>query len=212
MTEWLPVPGYEGLYKVSDEGDVWSAPRPRARGGLLKQFGDGHGYPAVTLTMNGVQKRFGVHQLVALAFIGPCPPGQEVRHLDGNPANRSASNLVYGTHGENMHDVIRHGTSATARKTHCPAGHPYDEVNTYVHDGRRWCRACARVRYGYQGNPLPRDRTHCPHGHPYDDVNTYVDPTGRRQCRECRRERRERGGEELRKYNREYMRARRARA
>lgn len=190
VTQWLPVPGYEGLYQVSDEGQVMSFPRPRTRGGLLKQFNDSHGYPAVTLTRSGVQKRFGVHQLVALAFIGPCPPGQEVRHRDGNPANRSASNLIYGTHGENMLDATGHGTHPTGSRARCPKDHPYDEANTRLYDGRRWCRACARERSGYQGNPLPADRTHCPQDHPYDEENTYVDPQGKRHCRTCRRARR----------------------
>lgn len=174
---------------MSDDGQVTSTPRPRTRGGLLKQFDDGHGYPVVTLTANGTQKRFGVHQLVALAFIGPCPPGKEVRHLDGNPANRAASNLTYGTHGENMLDKALHGTDHNVAKTHCPAGHPYDEANTRIYDGRRFCRQCVRDRQGYKGNPLTRDRTHCPQGHPYDEENTYVDPRGKRHCRTCRRER-----------------------
>jgi hypothetical protein len=30
-------------------------------------------------------------------------------------------------------------------KTHCPVGHPYDEKNTYLYEGRRYCRACHRV-------------------------------------------------------------------
>jgi hypothetical protein len=192
VTQWLPVPGYEGLYQVSDDGQVLSAPRPRARGGLLKQFDDGHGYPHVTLTRGGRQKRFGVHQLVALAFIGPRPPGQEVRHLDGNSANPAVSNLAYGTHVENLLDKRRHGTDHNAKKTHCPAGHPYDEANTFVFRGSRYCRACAREQHGYKGNPLPGDRTHCPQGHPYDEVNTYKGPAGRRQCRTCRRERQQR--------------------
>lgn len=33
-----------------------------------------------------------------------------------------------------------------ARKTHCPQNHPYDEVNTYVHNGHRYCRTCNRTR------------------------------------------------------------------
>ena len=33
---WLPVPGYEGLYEVSNHGNVWSAPRATTRGGILK--------------------------------------------------------------------------------------------------------------------------------------------------------------------------------
>jgi hypothetical protein len=30
-------------------------------------------------------------------------------------------------------------------KTHCSNGHPFDEVNTHVYDGRRYCRACNRA-------------------------------------------------------------------
>lgn len=192
MTEWLPVPGYEGLYQVSDDGQVLSAPRATTRGGLLKYVYDSHGYPGVTLTRDGIQKRFGVHRLVALAFIGPRPDGLEIRHLDGNVANPAASNLAYGTHGENMTDKARHGTDHNLAKTHCPAGHPYDEANTALYEGRRFCRTCARERSGYKGNPLPGDRTHCPHGHLYDEANTYVDKTNRRHCRACKRERQSR--------------------
>lgn len=40
----------------------------------------------------------------------------------------------------------RHEGPANASKTHCPQGHPYDEANTYVRDGRRNCRACSKAR------------------------------------------------------------------
>jgi HNH endonuclease/NUMOD4 motif len=142
--EWRPVPGYEGIYQVADDSQILSAPRATTRGGLMKLYPDRHGYPWVTLTRNGVQKRYPVHQLVAAAFIGPCPPGQEVRHKDGNPANPSAGNLHYGTHAENMQDKALHGTDHNTAKTHCPAGHEYTPENTRVYQGRRWCRACAR--------------------------------------------------------------------
>lgn len=189
MIEWLPVVGYEGIYRVSDDGQIWSAPRANARGGLLKLYSDKHGYPWVTLTKDGKQKRRSVHQLVAEAFIGPRPPGQEVRHKDGNPANAGAANLLYGTHAENMQDKARHGTDHNTAKTHCPAGHPYDEANTRIYDGRRFCRQCVRDSQGYKGKGLPGDRTHCPQGHPYSEANTYIAPgVGKRICRICRRD------------------------
>lgn len=41
-----------------------------------------------------------------------------------------------------------------AKATHCPKGHPYDEANTLVYDGRRNCKVCknlqARIRYQQQ--------------------------------------------------------------
>lgn len=141
---WLPVIDYEGLYLVSDFGRVRSLPRNTTSGRIMKLPPDKHGYPWVTLTKNGKQKRRAVHQLVAEAFIGPCPEGQEVRHKDGDPANARADNLCYGTHGENMMDAVRHGTHPTGSVTHCPQDHEYTEENTRWYDGRRWCRQCAR--------------------------------------------------------------------
>ena len=35
---------------------------------------------------------------------------------------------------------------AGRRKTHCPAGHPYSEDNTFVRAGRRVCKACEQAR------------------------------------------------------------------
>ena len=36
------------------------------------------------------------------------------------------------------------GTSPNARKTHCPAGHPYSTENTRLNGGKRSCRTCER--------------------------------------------------------------------
>ena len=89
------------------------------------------------------------HRLVMFAFVGPCPPGQEVRHLDGDKLNPSLDNLVYGTRSENMRDMVRHGAHACFRlKPTCKYGHPFDEANTTYatrkRDGkrRRECRIC----------------------------------------------------------------------
>jgi hypothetical protein len=70
----------------------------------------------------------------------------EVRHKDGDPRNCRLSNLTYGTHAENMADMIEHGTSR-AKQTHCAAGHPFNEENTQVVEQkngrvRRFCRIC----------------------------------------------------------------------
>lgn len=143
MTNWRPVPGFEGLYQVSDSGEVLSTPRLRTRGGILKQYRNSKGYPAVTLHKNGKQRRYGVHQLVALAFFGPRPDGQEVRHLDGNPQNRNVTNLAYGTRTQNGLDRVAHGRDRNASKTHCAQGHEYTPENTRIYRGGRVCRKCA---------------------------------------------------------------------
>jgi hypothetical protein len=145
--EWRAIPGYEGLYLVSSLGAVRSLPRYRCRGGLMKTPINKNGYPEVNLTRLGAQKVHQVHALVLLAFCGPRPDGLVIRHLNGNPADPRLDNLTYGTCGENMADCVQHGRHKNRRKTHCPAGHPYDEANTYIlpsRPGARYCKACAR--------------------------------------------------------------------
>lgn len=143
MTAWLPVPGYEGRYDVSDDGQVRSwlkwyrepnAPLPRL---LTPSPNPDSGYPQVVLYKDrrGISKA--VHQLVALAFIGPRPDGQEVRHLDGDATNATRTNLAYGTSTENEADKVRR------ELTHCSRGHELTEQNTYRRGNRRECRRCA---------------------------------------------------------------------
>ena len=109
---WRWVPGYEGLYQVSDHGQVLSMARPKVpQDHLLKQQSTRTGYMTVSLWQNGRAWLITVHRLVLIAFTGPCPDGQEARHLDGNPANNLLPNLQWDTDAANGLDRVRHGTS-----------------------------------------------------------------------------------------------------
>jgi WhiB family transcriptional regulator, redox-sensing transcriptional regulator len=65
-------------------------------------------------------------------------------------------------------------------RARCPAGHLYDEANTYRYGSRRVCRTCHRARVR-----RPARATHCPYGHPYNQANTAYDARGHRRCRAC---------------------------
>ena len=122
MEQWRPIPGYEGLYEVSDLGRVRSLGRttrdrkvvpPR----VMKGSPDMGGYLSVKL-YGGEQGRGGrklrkVHHLVLEAFVEPKPQGKMCRHLDGDPQNNSLENLRWGTCAENAQDKIRHGRAGT---------------------------------------------------------------------------------------------------
>lgn len=148
---WMPVPGFEENYEVSDQGEVRSRPRAGTKGGTLKPFRTRGDYLQVGFR-NGTGKTYRtVHWVVTAAFLGPRPAGLEVRHLDGDKENCALSNLTYGTRSENGRDKRQHGTDRNVNKTQCLQGHPYDEVNTYFYPtGGRACRTCrreARRRY-----------------------------------------------------------------
>jgi hypothetical protein len=141
---WKAVPGYEGLYEVSDTGLVKSLSDRFGRERILKAAPATGGYLQVTLTRHGVRASCRVHVLIASAFIGPRPDGQEVRHLDGNRRNNDLRNLRYGTQSRNTLDSVAHGTHNQARKTHCVKGHPLVDGNLYTARGYRECMECRR--------------------------------------------------------------------
>lgn len=109
MTErFAQIPGYEGLYSVTDAGRIWDCRRNRFR--ALVPHTDG--YPTVRLSRDGTSRRFYVHRLVCVAFNGPPPfAGAQVAHRDGTPANAAVSNLRWSTQAENEADKTEHGRS-----------------------------------------------------------------------------------------------------
>lgn len=128
-------------YAVSNEGHIWNL----RTGRQLKPHEAGY-VGHVRVEFPGRDRRY-VHQVVARAFLGECPPGQETRHLNGDPKDNRLENLAYGTRSENVLDSVRHGTyrNANREKTHCPRGHAYSFENTYRRPtGARECRTCKR--------------------------------------------------------------------
>ena len=83
---WRPVVNYEGLYEVSDCGQV----RNVKRCSLLKNLKTQFGYYQVYLYKDGQRKGLKVHRLVAEAFI-PNPLGlPQVNHKDEDKTNNFA--------------------------------------------------------------------------------------------------------------------------
>ena len=116
---WLPIRGYEGFYEVSDLGRVRSVLHQTAkgpRGGRVLRPLDCHGYAQVSLSRYGVVRKRQVHKLVAEAFLGPCPIGQEVCHGPAGKGDNRATELRYDTHVENHHDRIRDRTTSRGEK------------------------------------------------------------------------------------------------
>lgn len=107
---WEWVKGFEGVYKISNWGNVKSANRniKHYRGGLSFRAGqvlsinlDKYGYPKVTLQKAGRRKYFTVHRLVATAFI-PNPDNlPQINHKDGDKTNNFVDNLEWCTDEDN---------------------------------------------------------------------------------------------------------------
>lgn len=128
MEQWKPIPGYEGLYEVSDLGRVRSFDRLVTRrnnggavssqlhkGRMLAQTKDRKGYLYVTLQTQSGRKRWYVAQLVLHVFVG-ASNGLLALHSNGLQTDNKLSNLRYGTHKDNSADAQLHGTVAKGER------------------------------------------------------------------------------------------------
>lgn len=98
MEVWKDIIGYEGLYKVSSFGRIYSCHMGRGK----KLQVDDEGYLRIALSKDGFTKRFGVHRLVAIAFIPNPNNYMIVNHKDEVTGNPNVDNLEWCTHKYNM--------------------------------------------------------------------------------------------------------------
>lgn len=88
-------------------------------------------------------------------YKGPIPEGLGVLHTCDNRRCVNPTHLYLGTHQQNMQDLVDRNRHATKNgyvpkgrplATHCKHGHPFDEANTYIAQGHRYCRICQATR------------------------------------------------------------------
>lgn len=113
--DWMPG------YRFGDDGLIWS----RRKCCRWNQLADEwrlvcvrrkpSGHLTIRVTVDGKKTAFYVHRLILEAFVGPCPPGLEACHNDGDPTNNRVSNLRWDTRESNIVDSINHGTFRRAR-------------------------------------------------------------------------------------------------
>lgn len=147
--EWRPLPAAPDHYSISELGEVRrTGAGPGAMVGLvLSQSWSPVGRYEFSVYVGGIQRRQKTHRQVALAFIGEPGPGEEVRHMNGDAGDNRVANLQWGSHTENMRDMLRHGTHNLAFRTHCKHGHQFTAENTRIaRSGARVCRTCSANR------------------------------------------------------------------
>jgi integrase/recombinase XerD len=96
--QWRDIAGYDGVYQVSDQGQVRNTQTSK----ILQPVKIKNGRLYVGLWSDGFQRKCTVHSLVASAFLGDCPPDHEITHKDGDYTHNEVANLEYVTRRENQ--------------------------------------------------------------------------------------------------------------
>lgn len=148
--EWRAIPGYEGLYEVSDFGSVRSLFRYKKQ---LKPSKQSNGYLSVDLFKEKRRKHCLIHRLVAMAFI-PNPENlPQINHKDENRTNNTVENLEwcsakynmnYGVGGKTRHSKIDYSKpcfAENARKNGAKRSKPVLQLSIDGTPLKRYCSA-----------------------------------------------------------------------
>ena len=120
MKVWKDIIGFEGVYQISNNGNIRSVDRKQIssagrtisyKGQIIKQTPNSKGYLRVLLSKSNVKKYYFVHRLVALHFVNNSNPNLNnvVNHLDSNYLNNNASNLEWTTLKGNSQHALKNG-------------------------------------------------------------------------------------------------------
>lgn len=120
---WKDIKGYEGIYQISDNGDIKSLNRFDKAGHNLKELirkqkVTKFGYKNITLYKDGKRKEYFVHRLVAYTFIGMPKGKKQVNHKNGNKIDNRVENLEWVTVSENHKHMYRTGLRSMEGEHH----------------------------------------------------------------------------------------------
>lgn len=156
---WKDVATFEGLYQVSNFGNVRSVTRTITRsdgkvyvkqGKQLKSFVTNRGYEYVMLNdRNRKQHLKTVHRLVAQAFVDNPDNLAVVNHKDENKLNNAASNLEWCTHAyNNVYNGVNQRISSKlkGRQAH-NAVRVIDESTGIIYTSKQQCAKECKLRW-----------------------------------------------------------------
>lgn len=106
MEIYKDIIGYEGLYQVSNKGNIKSFHSSKQVKNLATGI-TGAGYKTVTLCKDKKRYSVLVHRIVAITFLENT--GKCVNHKDSNKLNNNLENLEWVSYKENIEHATKNG-------------------------------------------------------------------------------------------------------
>ncbi len=155
-----PIKGYEGIYEITEFGQVYSCERTGSDGRhlkkkLLKGGRFSNGYEFVCLRKEGINSNKLIHRLVAEAFIPNIEDHLVVNHLDGNIHNNTKDNLEWCSQAKNLKHAVNIGLMESQCKIRRKVTVKQDE-NIILFDTMKDCAISFGFEKGWLHNQIRR--------------------------------------------------------
>ena len=119
---WKPIPGFEGLYEVSDQGRVKSLlGRVRPKGHILKPIPHANDYLYVSLYRDHQGYPYHIARLVLQAFVGEPIDVIYVNHKNLDRTDNRLCNLEWVTPKQNAQHALANGAYPNQKGVHNPS-------------------------------------------------------------------------------------------
>jgi hypothetical protein len=140
MEIWKSVKDYEGIYEVSNLGNVkrinsktLGVNKKYCNGYILKPLDNGMGYLRVKLSKDNKSKRVLLHKIIAHAFIDNPDNKKTINHINGIKSDNRIENLEWCTQSENCKHAFVIGLSSFTENK---------RVAMLSNFNKRWCSNC----------------------------------------------------------------------
>jgi hypothetical protein len=129
-----PMTRLLSMTEITDTCWLWHGPKCK----------DGYGSTSRPVEGQKQYKSIRAHRYMYELIRGPIPEGKLLHHICAVKECINPSHLMPVSVLEHNRMEPNNLAGANIRKTHCPKGHPYNEQNTRMKQGRRCCIECCR--------------------------------------------------------------------
>ena len=115
--EFRKIPSLDFLYEINENGTIFRNVKSKKQNKIkLDMHHSKKGYYVTFCRLHGKPTRVMIHRAVAECWLGKCPEGYEVDHIDRNSRNNDFRNLRYVTKNEQMKNRDHSNISKTGSK------------------------------------------------------------------------------------------------